>query len=65
MTSVGGTNGTAPEQAVFFSGGGFSNYFAQPEYQSKAVQTFLGTLGGTYDGLYKWVSSMRKPSRMR
>ena len=58
MTSVGGTNGTAPEQAVYFSQGGFSNYFGRPSYQSDAVETFLDTLGDqTYAGLYKWVSA--------
>ena len=57
MTTVGGTNGTAPERAVDFSGGGFSNYFDRPSYQSDAVQAFLDTLGdGTYAGLFKWVS---------
>ena len=58
MTSVGATNGTAPEQAVYFSQGGFSNYFGRPSYQSKAVEKFLDTLGDqTYAGLYKWVSA--------
>jgi len=53
VTTVGGTTGLSPEQAVAFSGGGFSNYFSQPSYQSQAVTTFLGTLGnGTYAGLY-------------
>ena len=56
VTSVGGTNGTAPERAVFFSGGGFSNYFSRPDYQSEAVETFLSTYGNeTYTGLFKWV----------
>ena len=58
MTPVGGTNGTAPEQAVYFSQGGFSNYFGRPSYQSNEVETFLDTLGDqTYAGLYKWVSA--------
>ena len=30
VTTVGGTIGISPETAVDFSGGGFSNYFAQP-----------------------------------
>ncbi|KAF9645510.1 subtilisin-like protein [Thelephora ganbajun] len=53
VTTVGGTNGTAPERAALFSGGGFSNYFGRPSYQSQAVETFLGTLGDqTYTGLF-------------
>lgn len=35
---------TDPESAceqVIFSGGGFSNYFAMPDYQKEAVTTFL------------------------
>jgi hypothetical protein len=30
MTSVGATQGIAPETGASFSSGGFSNYFAQP-----------------------------------
>lgn len=37
VTTVGGINGTAPEWAVDFSGGGFSNYFDRPPYQSNMV----------------------------
>ena len=56
VTSVGATNGTSPEQAAYFSGGGFSNYFERPCYQSQAVDNFLATLGDqTYAGLFKWV----------
>ncbi|KAH7909407.1 peptidase S8/S53 domain-containing protein [Hygrophoropsis aurantiaca] len=52
VTSVGGTF-SVPEQAVFFSGGGFSNYFLRPDYQEVAVQTYLDKLApGTYEGLY-------------
>lgn len=67
MTAVGGTN-SYPEVAVYFSGGGFSNYvsflsfgsslidvavqFPRPAYQSQAVDQFLGKLGNTYQGLY-------------
>ena len=32
VTTVGGTIHVNPEVAVDFSGGGFSNYFAQPRY---------------------------------
>ncbi|KAF7335276.1 Tripeptidyl-peptidase sed2 [Mycena sanguinolenta] len=52
VTAVGGTI-LFPEQAVAFSGGGFSNYFARPSYQDAAVQGFLNKLPkGTYSGLF-------------
>lgn len=51
VTSVGGTT-SFPEKAVSFSTGGFSNYFARPDYQSTAVSTFLSQLGSTYSSLY-------------
>jgi tripeptidyl-peptidase-1 len=54
VTSVGATTGIAPEIAVtdFPSGGGFSNLFAQPSYQSTAVSAFLKKLGSTNAGLF-------------
>ncbi|EPT05545.1 hypothetical protein FOMPIDRAFT_83202 [Fomitopsis schrenkii] len=52
ITSVGGTEGVSPETAVSFSGGGFSNYWTQPDYQSDAVAKYLDFLGDTYSGLY-------------
>ncbi|KAG0702391.1 peptidase S8/S53 domain-containing protein [Suillus ampliporus] len=52
VTSVGGTV-NIPEAAVFFSGGGFSNYFTRPAYQEAAVSAYLATLPpDTYEGLY-------------
>ncbi|KAH7909734.1 peptidase S8/S53 domain-containing protein [Hygrophoropsis aurantiaca] len=52
VTSVGGTR-SIPEIAASFSGGGFSNYFERPDYQAKAVSTYLDSLApGTYAGLY-------------
>ncbi|KAK0206859.1 tripeptidyl peptidase A [Desarmillaria ectypa] len=52
VTAVGGTSGI-PEQAVYFSGGGFSNYFTRPKWQDKAVKKYLASLpNGTYEGLY-------------
>jgi hypothetical protein len=42
VTTVGGTY-KVPEVAISFSGGGFSNYFAQPSYQSTAVAGYLKT----------------------
>jgi len=37
---------------VDFSGGGFSNYFPQPDYQNVSVPTFLRRLGNQNQGLY-------------
>ncbi|KAF8207886.1 tripeptidyl peptidase A [Mycena galopus ATCC 62051] len=52
VTAVGGTI-LFPEQAVDFSGGGFSNYFSRPSYQDAAVKGFLSKLpAGTYSGLF-------------
>ncbi|KDQ64444.1 hypothetical protein JAAARDRAFT_28073 [Jaapia argillacea MUCL 33604] len=52
VTTVGGTIGV-PETAVFFSGGGFSNYFPRPSYQDSAVTGYLSKLPpGLYEGLY-------------
>ncbi|KAL2832521.1 peptidase S8/S53 domain-containing protein [Aspergillus cavernicola] len=47
VTAVGGTNGTAPEQGVYFSSGGFSDLWARPAYQDAAVEGFLDQLGST------------------
>lgn len=52
MTSVGATTGTGPETAASFSSGGFSNFFAQPSYQSSAVSSFLTKLGSTNKGKF-------------
>ncbi|KAK7470306.1 hypothetical protein VKT23_001737 [Stygiomarasmius scandens] len=53
VTAVGGTEFINPEIAVFFSGGGFSNFFARPSYQDKAVTKFLDALPkGTFKGLF-------------
>jgi tripeptidyl-peptidase I len=52
VTAVGGTVKINPEVAVSFSGGGFSNYFAQPSYQTAKVETFLTALGSTNKGLF-------------
>lgn len=53
VTAVGGTTEVSPEIGVFFSGGGFSNYFSAPDYQTQDVASFLGDLGSTHDGKYK------------
>ncbi|RDB20087.1 Tripeptidyl-peptidase sed2 [Hypsizygus marmoreus] len=54
VTAVGGTT-RVPEVAVsrFFSGGGFSDFFARPAYQEQAVSSYLAALPkGTYKGLF-------------
>ena len=57
VTSVGatqivpGASVTAPEEAcetVIYSGGGFSNVFALPSYQSSAVKTYFANHKPTY-----------------
>ncbi|QRW08825.1 hypothetical protein RhiLY_07824 [Ceratobasidium sp. AG-Ba] len=35
----------SPERAAVFSQGGFSNYFAQPDYQAGSVNAYLTGLG--------------------
>ncbi|KAF9077941.1 subtilisin-like protein [Rhodocollybia butyracea] len=52
VTAVGATTGIAPQVAAMQSGGGFSNLFQQPSYQSSAVNLFLDNLGGTNAGLF-------------
>lgn len=51
VTTVGGTY-RVPEVAVSFSGGGFSNYFAQPAYQATAVKNYIAAFGTSYNTLY-------------
>ncbi|EJD51478.1 subtilisin-like protein [Auricularia subglabra TFB-10046 SS5] len=52
LTSVGSTDGIAPERAAAFSSGGFSELFAQPAYQRGAVSAYLGQLGNTNRGRF-------------
>jgi tripeptidyl-peptidase I len=53
VTAVGALVGVSPEKAVSFSGGGFSNYFAQPSYQSSAVSSWIsGNHDSGLKGLY-------------
>ena len=54
VTAVGGTTGIKPETAISFTGGGFSNYFPQPSYQTKDVTAYIKNLNGAYPGLYKY-----------
>lgn len=52
VTSVGGTFRVEPEYAVDFSSGGFSDRWARPWWQEKAVNSYLGKLGDRWTGLY-------------
>ncbi|TQV94649.1 tripeptidyl peptidase [Cordyceps javanica] len=60
VTSVAATRGVGPSSVVvgfndenhFVSGGGFSEYFARPAYQERAVSRYLRGLGGRHRGLY-------------
>lgn len=58
VTSVGATQDFNPEVAVdqpsydFFSGGGFSSYFARPRYQEAVVAGYIRSLGGQNAAYY-------------
>ncbi|KAF7356293.1 Family S53 protease [Mycena venus] len=51
ITTVGSTSGIT-EVGVFFSSGGFSNYFPTPDYQAGDVAAYVASLGTTYAGKY-------------
>ena len=50
-----------PEVGVNFSGGGFSRYFDQPDYQVNAISNYLGALGTKYSGMFKYGGSVVIP----
>lgn len=52
VTSVGATTGNAPEKAVYFSSGGFSDLWDRPAYQDTAVSSYLQKLGTKQAGLF-------------
>ncbi|KAF8260099.1 peptidase S8/S53 domain-containing protein [Lactarius quietus] len=52
VTAVGGMTGFGSGSAATFSGGGFSNYFERPRFQSPAVRSYLQQLGERNQGLY-------------
>ncbi|KAJ7795865.1 subtilisin-like protein [Mycena olivaceomarginata] len=52
VTSVGSTLGFAPEKAINFTGGGFSNVFPSPYYQTAAVAGFLETIPSDFAGIF-------------
>ncbi|KAJ7731311.1 family S53 protease-like protein [Mycena maculata] len=52
LTSVGSTQGFGPEVAVNFTGGGFSNFFPTPSYQTTQVAGFLETVPTNFAGTF-------------
>jgi len=52
LTSVGSTQGFGPEKAINFTGGGFSNVFTTPTYQTAAVASFLKTIPAGFKGTF-------------
>jgi tripeptidyl-peptidase I len=52
VTTVGATTQILPEEAVGFSGGGFSRYFPAPSYQSAAVTTWQTYNGAKFAGAF-------------
>jgi len=52
VTSVGGTYHINPEEAIYFSSGGFSDIWERPSYQDTAVPAYLKKLGTRWQGLY-------------
>lgn len=54
VTAVGATKEFSPEVCTtrFKSGGGFSNYFARPDYQNPTVPEYVASLQGKYSDLF-------------
>ncbi|KAF7366066.1 Family S53 protease-like protein [Mycena venus] len=52
VTAVGGTQGFSPEVAVNLTGGGFSDLFPRPWYQTQAVDNFLKTIPPDFAGTF-------------
>ncbi|KAJ7587863.1 family S53 protease-like protein [Mycena floridula] len=52
VTSVGATHGIAPEVTATFSSGGFSRFFARPDYQNASVPAYLTAIGTTNAGKF-------------
>ncbi|KAF7346643.1 Family S53 protease-like protein [Mycena sanguinolenta] len=52
ITAVGATQGFNPEMATNFTGGGFSNLFTRPWYQTQAVDTFLKSIPPDFVGTF-------------
>ncbi|KAJ7203082.1 subtilisin-like protein [Mycena pura] len=59
VTAVGATQGLNPEVATNLTGGGFSDLFPRPWYQTQAVESFLKTIPPDFTGTfnksgYRW-----------
>lgn len=55
LTAVGATQDFSPERTVgpsYYGGGGFSEVWPMPAYQRSAVQPYVKSLNGKYEGLY-------------
>ena len=52
VTSVGATVGMAPEKAMNFSSGGFSEYWTRPAWQESAVRRYLDEHGEKWKQYY-------------
>lgn len=65
VTAVGGTEGgraggsSTGETAWYYSGGGFSSYFAVPDWQQNAVSTYFASDGVTFPAQERYTQSMR------
>ncbi|KAJ6619105.1 peptidase S8/S53 domain-containing protein [Mycena sp. CBHHK59/15] len=52
VTSIGCTAGFGPEVALNLTGGGFSNIFAAPPYQTAAIASYLDTIPANFPGTF-------------
>ncbi|KAJ7248940.1 subtilisin-like protein [Mycena rebaudengoi] len=52
VTAVGATQGFNPEVATNLTGGGFSDLFPRPWYQTQAVDSFLKTIPSDFAGTF-------------
>ncbi|KAJ6526763.1 family S53 protease-like protein [Mycena capillaripes] len=52
VTAVGSTQGFAPEKAINFTGGGFSNVFPAQPFQRAAIAGFLKTIPSDFAGTF-------------
>lgn len=52
VTVVGGSEGNSPEVAYNLSAGGFSEYWARPEWQDDVIERYLEEHGEEWKGLY-------------
>ncbi|KAJ7248939.1 family S53 protease-like protein [Mycena rebaudengoi] len=52
VTAVGATQGFNPEVATPLTGGGFSDLFPRPWYQTQAVDSFLKTIPPDFAGMF-------------